>query len=124
MPKTVQEINEKIRKGQAVVVTAEEIIDIVDEKGTKKAAEELRSRTLGWGFRIIDFLKTDPKLNAKQKTFVDSVDINQVRTGTVDSLSGHITDQQAARHMGKIGERKPEKAKENHCNMLPGSNKR
>jgi DNA helicase-2/ATP-dependent DNA helicase PcrA len=53
---------------------------------TKKAAEELRSRVLGWGFRIIDALKNDPTLSPKQKTFVDGVDINQVRTGTVDSL--------------------------------------
>ena len=29
MPKTIEEINEKILKGQAVVVTAEEIIEIV-----------------------------------------------------------------------------------------------
>src|SRR5262245_15997497 len=53
---------------------------------TKKAAEELRSRILGWGFKIIDFLRTDSTLTAKQRLLVDSVDINQVRTGTVDSL--------------------------------------
>lgn len=53
---------------------------------TKKAAEELRSRILGWGFRIIDVLKDDPGLSACQKAFVSAVDINQVRTGTVDSL--------------------------------------
>src|SRR5687767_14951696 len=53
---------------------------------TKKAAEELRSRILGWGFKIIDFLKTEPNQDANQKAFVDAVDINQVRTGTVDSL--------------------------------------
>ncbi|GAH29801.1 unnamed protein product, partial [marine sediment metagenome] len=33
MAKTLAEINEKIKKGKAVVVTAEEIIDLVDEKG-------------------------------------------------------------------------------------------
>ena len=33
MSKTYSEINEKIRKGEVVVVTAEEMIDIVDEKG-------------------------------------------------------------------------------------------
>src|SRR5205823_12778274 len=53
---------------------------------TKKAAEELRSRVLGWGFRIIEALKNDPNLSADQKVFVDALDINQVRTGTVDSL--------------------------------------
>ncbi|MBF0544725.1 MAG: homocysteine biosynthesis protein [Candidatus Riflebacteria bacterium] len=39
MAKTYEEINEKIRTGKAVVVTAEEIIHIVKEKGAKKAAE-------------------------------------------------------------------------------------
>ena len=53
---------------------------------TKKAAQELRSRILGWGFLIIDVLKNAPALSAKQKAFLDTVDINQVRTGTVDSL--------------------------------------
>lgn len=47
MAKTYAEINEKIRKGKAVVVTAEEIIDIVDEKGHKKAAEEVDVVTTG-----------------------------------------------------------------------------
>jgi uncharacterized protein (DUF39 family) len=47
MAKTYAEINERIRKGKAVVVTAEEIIDIVDEKGPKKAAEEVDVVTTG-----------------------------------------------------------------------------
>jgi len=47
MPKTIQEINEKIKKGKAVVFTAEEIIDFVDEKGFKKAAEEVDVVTTG-----------------------------------------------------------------------------
>jgi len=41
MPKTIREINEKIERGEAVVVTAEEIIDIAEEKGVKKAAQEV-----------------------------------------------------------------------------------
>jgi uncharacterized protein (DUF39 family) len=41
MAKTIQEINEKIKKGQAVIVTAEEIIDIVEKKGVEKAAQEV-----------------------------------------------------------------------------------
>ena len=36
MAKTYKEINDKIKKGEAVVVTAEEIIDIVEEKGPAK----------------------------------------------------------------------------------------
>jgi len=47
MPKTIKEINEKIKKGQVVVVTAEEIIDLVDKKGAKKAAEEVDVVTTG-----------------------------------------------------------------------------
>lgn len=39
--KTYDEINAKIRAGEAVVVTAEEVIDIVKEKGLEKAAEEI-----------------------------------------------------------------------------------
>jgi len=45
--KTIQEINEKIRTGKAVVVTAEEIIDIVEEKGLKKATREVDIVTTG-----------------------------------------------------------------------------
>lgn len=47
MAKTIAEINEKIRKGQAVVVNAEEIIDIVEEEGTQKAAEKVDVVTTG-----------------------------------------------------------------------------
>ena len=39
MSKTYQEINEKIASGKAVVVDAEEIIDIVKSEGLKKASE-------------------------------------------------------------------------------------
>lgn len=47
MAKTIAEINEKIRKGKAVVVTAEEVIDITKEKGIHKAAEEIDVVTTG-----------------------------------------------------------------------------
>lgn len=47
MAKTIAEINERIKKGEAVVVTAEEIIDLVDEKGTQKAAKEVDVVTTG-----------------------------------------------------------------------------
>jgi len=45
--RTIAEINEKIKQGKAVVVTAEEIIDIVKEKGVKKAAQEIDVVTTG-----------------------------------------------------------------------------
>ena len=47
MAKTIKEINERIKKGKAVVVTAEEIIDIVEKKGPKKAAKEVDVVTTG-----------------------------------------------------------------------------
>ena len=47
MAKTVSEINDKIKKGTAVVVTAEEIIDIVNRQGVKHAAKEVDVVTTG-----------------------------------------------------------------------------
>ena len=47
MPKTIAEINEKIRAGEAVVATAEEIIDIVKEKGVSQAAQTVDVVTTG-----------------------------------------------------------------------------
>jgi uncharacterized protein (DUF39 family) len=47
MAKTIEEINEKIKQGKAVVVTAEEIIDIAREKGIKQAAQEVDVVTTG-----------------------------------------------------------------------------
>lgn len=47
MSKTIAEINEKIRKGQAVVVNAEEMIDIVEQDGAKKASEQIDVVTTG-----------------------------------------------------------------------------
>jgi len=45
--KTIEEINEKIKKGKAVVVTAEEMIEITKNKGTKKASEHVDVVTTG-----------------------------------------------------------------------------
>jgi uncharacterized protein (DUF39 family) len=47
MMKTIAEINEKIKKRKAVVVTADEIIELVKEKGTKRAAQEVDVVTTG-----------------------------------------------------------------------------
>ena len=47
MAKTIAEINERIGKGQAVVMTAEEIIEVVGEKGVQKAAKEVDVVTTG-----------------------------------------------------------------------------
>lgn len=47
MAKTIQEINEKIAKGQAVVVTAKEVIGLVEKKGVTRAAQEIDVVTTG-----------------------------------------------------------------------------
>jgi uncharacterized protein (DUF39 family) len=45
--KSIDEINEKIKKGKVVVVTAEEMIGITKDKGTKKASEYVDVVTTG-----------------------------------------------------------------------------
>ena len=47
MEKTYAEINAKIKEGKAVVVTAEELISLVEEKGLSKAAQEVDVVTTG-----------------------------------------------------------------------------
>jgi L-aspartate semialdehyde sulfurtransferase len=47
MSKTIQEINAKIKSGKAVIVTAAEVIEIVRQEGTKKAAEKVDVVTTG-----------------------------------------------------------------------------
>jgi uncharacterized protein (DUF39 family) len=41
MAKTYSEINEKIKRGEAVVVTVEEVIELVKNKGNKRVAQEV-----------------------------------------------------------------------------------
>ncbi|MBP8625768.1 MAG: homocysteine biosynthesis protein [Syntrophorhabdales bacterium] len=45
--KTIDEINEKIKAGKAIIVTAEEMIEIAREKGTKNASEYVDVVTTG-----------------------------------------------------------------------------
>lgn len=45
--RTYEEINERIRSGKAVVMTAEEVVDLVREKGVSKAAEKVDVVTTG-----------------------------------------------------------------------------
>jgi uncharacterized protein (DUF39 family) len=47
MAKTIREINERIKKGKAVVVTAEEVIELKEKKGLRKAAQEVDVVTTG-----------------------------------------------------------------------------
>ncbi|MDO8525430.1 MAG: homocysteine biosynthesis protein [Candidatus Omnitrophota bacterium] len=47
MAKTIKEINEKIKSGDVVVVTAEEVIDLVEKKGVQEAARHVDVVTTG-----------------------------------------------------------------------------
>ena len=47
MAKTIKEINERIKKGKAVVVTAEEVIELTEKQGLKKAAQTVDIVTTG-----------------------------------------------------------------------------
>lgn len=68
--KTYEEINERIRKGEAVVVTAEEIIAIVEEKGVRQAAKEVDVVTTGTfapmcsSGVVVNFGHTSPKIKS------------------------------------------------------------
>lgn len=53
---------------------------------TVKAAAELRSRILGWGYPIIEALKADRSLTPDDQAWLASIDLNQIVTGTLDSL--------------------------------------
>src|SRR3989339_1192176 len=70
MAKTIAEINDKIRQGQAVVVTAEEIIEIVANKGAAQAAKEVDVVTTGTfgpmcsSGAYFNFGHTKPKIKA------------------------------------------------------------
>ena len=70
--KTYEEINEKIKQGKAVVVTAEEIIDITRDMGLKAAAAKVDVVTTGtFGIMcssgaFLNFWHTKPKMRMSQ----------------------------------------------------------
>ena len=67
-------------------------VDVVSPPGilattfTKKAAQELRSRLLSWGYAVQKLLLGKEKVSKMDRLLIDRVDINQVRTGTIDSV--------------------------------------
>jgi DNA helicase II / ATP-dependent DNA helicase PcrA len=63
---------------------------------TVKAAAELRSRILGWGYPLIEALLDDKTLSAADREWLESVDLNQVVTGTLDSLCEQALSQHRA----------------------------
>ncbi len=70
--KSYEEINEKIKRGEAVVVTAEEVIGIVAEKGVAKAAQEIDVVTTGTfgpmcsSGAFINFGHSNPRIKMKK----------------------------------------------------------
>lgn len=70
--KTYREINEKIKKGKAVVVTAEEIIDIVGKDGELEAARKVDVVTTGTfspmcsSGAFLNFGHTSPRIRASK----------------------------------------------------------
>ncbi len=68
--KSIEEINEKIRRGEAVVVNAEEMIDIVEKRGVVEAAKYVDVVTTGTfgtmcsSGALINFGHTKPKIKA------------------------------------------------------------
>ncbi len=70
--KTYQEINEKIRQGKAVVVTAEEMIDVVERHGDVEAARKIDVVTTGTfgpmcsSGAFLNFGHTSPKIRASK----------------------------------------------------------
>ncbi|MFP5213790.1 MAG: homocysteine biosynthesis protein [Acidobacteriota bacterium] len=115
--KSYQEINEKIRKGQAVVVTAEEMIGIVKTKGPAQAAREVDVVTTGTfapmcsSGAFINFGHTQPPIKASKvwlndvpaygglaavDTYIGATEpafddpLNKIRPGSFDYGGGHV----------------------------------
>ncbi|MEM3587313.1 MAG: homocysteine biosynthesis protein, partial [Candidatus Jordarchaeaceae archaeon] len=70
--KTYEEINEKIKKGDAIVVTAEEMVRVVEEQGEKRAAREIDVVTTGTfgamcsSGAFLNFGHSDPPIKMEQ----------------------------------------------------------
>ena len=104
MAKTYEEINEKIRKGKAVVYTAEEVIDLVAEKGAEKAAEEVDVVTTGTfgamcsSGAFLNFGHSDPPIR------MSNILMNDVRgyggLAAVDTYIGATQDSEHTRGYG------------------------
>jgi uncharacterized protein (DUF39 family) len=77
--KTIEEINQKITNGDAVVVTADEMTSIVAQKGAKKASEEIDVVTTGTfgamcsSGAFLNFGHSDPPIKMS-RTFLNGVE--------------------------------------------------
>lgn len=57
---------------------------------TRKAAAELRSRILSWGFQVLEHLRSSVGLSQAQTEWLNRLDINAVQIGTLDAISGDV----------------------------------
>ncbi len=70
--KTIKEINQRIKKGKVVVVTADEMVDIVKRKGPERAAREIDVVTTGTfapmcsSGAFVNFGHTSPRIKASE----------------------------------------------------------
>lgn len=79
--KTIAEINKKIKRGDVVVLTAEEMIDIVNEKGVEKAADYVDVVTTGTmgamcsSGAFLNFGHSDPPMKLSKNVFLNDVEV-------------------------------------------------
>jgi DNA helicase-2/ATP-dependent DNA helicase PcrA len=57
---------------------------------TRKAAAELRSRILSWGFLVLEHLRASSALTQSKMEWLARLDINAVQIGTLDAIAGDV----------------------------------
>ena len=99
--KTIEEINQRIKDGDAVVVTAAEMTQIVKENGADKAADEIDVVTTGTfgamcsSGAFLNFGHTDPPIKMT-KTYLNGVE-------AYSGLAAGNRGRRAPRHRGAPG---------------------
>lgn len=81
--KPIEEINEKIKQGKAVVVNAAEMVDLVKDKGIKAAAQQVE------GFRCLtrgDCQCSGPAFQSRHPTFKLGI-VKNIRGGLINRHS-------------------------------------
>ena len=107
--KTYEEINAKIRRGEAVVVTANEVIDIARDIGVKKAAEKIDVVTTGtFGIMcssgaFLNFWHTKPKMKMQHIWLDDVPDLCGSAAALSPLAAFTIFQGVASEHAEKIG---------------------
>jgi len=127
--KTLKEINEKIKEGRAVVVTAEEMIDVVERHGEVEAARKIDVVTTGTfgpmcsSGAFLNFGHTSPKIRASKvwlndvaayggiaavdcyigaTEVVENDPLNSVYPGEFNYGGGHVIEDLAAGNVVKL----------------------